>query len=214
MFVKLKSISIGLLFWLLPSTPHTGPELGIPANRVLMEFQGNLYPSRFLGVRGEPFGHHAIAWKEGRAAKRALIITDISDKTVAETLAAKGLRGGNNLEEDTWDSRKDKENPAADERVEGASLEVFVSWGGAEPIDLKRILGLADADFRFGDHRSLIPVWRSGCIVCAVSCPGAKVSNRSLTVRDQTEGLLRKKLRLMALPPEGTPVTVFLLRKP
>jgi hypothetical protein len=187
-------------------------ETGFLEDRVLMEFEGHIYPKEFLSVRGEAFGHHLITWKEGRTAKRALIRADVSDRLVAETLAAQGVVGGNNLDEETWDARKDKNNPAADERVEGSSVEIFVSWEGTGPTDLRKFLGMSDAEFRFGDQRSLIPVWRSGCIVCAVSCPGAKISNRSLTIRDQAEGRLRPTWNLKSVPPDGTRVKVWLLK--
>jgi len=175
----------------------------------LVEFGGIIYPKRFLAVEGELFGHHAIAWKGGRSSQLALIEADVPDRQVADELAKKEVRAGNNLDSATWDARHDPDNPAADERVEGASLEVHVEWEGSRgPKDLRQILGMSDADYRFGDHRALIPIWKSGCIVCDVSCPGAKISNRSLTVRDEVEGHLRPELDLEKLPPDGTQVRV------
>jgi hypothetical protein len=183
------------------------------SNKPLLEFKGRIYPERFLAVKGEPTGHHAIVWKKGRAAKRALIETDISDQEVADALAGMGVTAANNLSSKTWDTRFDKEAPASDQRVEGTALAVTLEWeGSGGPISLQQILGLPDAVYRFADNRTLISVWRSGCIVCNVSCPGGKIGNRSLTVRDQAEGRLRPKLDSKKLPPEGTEVTVRIER--
>ena len=57
----------------------------------LVEFEGTLYPKRFLGVEGELFGHHAVTWKGGRSARLALIEADVPDRWVADELAKKGL---------------------------------------------------------------------------------------------------------------------------
>ena len=180
---------------------------------VLLEFEGTIYPHRFLEVKGIGYGHHSIVWKEGRTARKALIEAEMPDQEVANRLASKGLIGGNNLTDETWSERNDPNNPAADARVEGPTIEVRITWEGlAQPVRLQEILGMPDADYRFGDHRSLIPIWRSGCIVCNVSCPGGKISNHSLTIRDQVKGRLKPHLHPEKLPPDGTRVRVILSR--
>jgi hypothetical protein len=184
------------------------------ADPLLLEFTGKIFPKRFLAVKGVPLGHHAIVWKEGRTADRALIEADLSDQEVADRLAAKGVPAGNNLSPHTWDARYDPKDPAADARVEGASLEVWVAWEGSQGFqNLAEMVGLQGADYRFGDHRQWIPVWNSGCIVCNVSCPGGKVSNHSLTIRDQAQERLQPHMDLGRLPRDGTSVTVRLRRK-
>lgn len=184
-----------------------------PPENLLMGLDGTIHPQRFLEVQGEPFGHHAIVWRGGRTASRALIVTETSDREVADRLAALGAIGGNNLAPQAWENRKDRADPSADERVSGSTVEVWVEWkGGGGSRNLAVLMGLPDAQYRFGDHRHLIPVWRSGCIVCNVSCPGGKISNRSLTIRDQTEGRLHPKLNLKDLPPDGTKVRIRLYR--
>ncbi len=181
--------------------------------KLLMELEGIIYPQRFLEVPGEPFGHHAMVWKEGRTANRALIVAETPDRAVAERLAALGATGGNNLSPAAWENRRDLSDPSADARVRGSTVEVWVEWrGGGGPQRLADLIGLPDAVYRFGDHRALIPIWRSGCIVCNVSCPGGKISNQTLTLRDQTEGRLHPKLNLKDLPPDGTRVRVRLYR--
>lgn len=188
--------------------------LAAPArSEVLLEFEGTIHAQRFLEVRDIGKGHHAIVWRGGGASRKALIETDLSDLEAAKRLSEKGLVGGNNLPEEAWCKRNDPNHPAADARVEGPTIEITVMWAGLEsPQRLQDLLGLPDADYRFGDHRSLIPVWKSGCIVCNVSCPGGKISNRSLTIRDQVQQRLSPRLDPSNLPPDGTPVRVFVTR--
>lgn len=175
----------------------------------LLEFRGTIHPNQFSKVRGEPYGHHAIVWGKGGAAKRALIVTDVPDEEIAKTLEALGVPAGNNLAPEAWEERKAPDNPAADERVEGASLVIEVRWDGApEWKPLEHLVGLEQADYRFGDHRRWIPVWNSGCVVCNVSCPGGKISNHTLTIRDQSAGKLREAVRPPQLPPDGTRVAI------
>lgn len=176
----------------------------------LLEFEGTLYPQRFLRVKGIGYGHHAIVWEGGKAADKALIVAKMPDREVADQLSRKGLVGGNNLTDETWSARNDTKNSAADERVQGPTVEIIVSWPGLDvPVSLGEILGM-DVDYRFGDHRALIPVWKSGCIVCNVSCPGGKISNHTLTIRDQVMKRLRPHLDPTQLPKDGTAVRVWI----
>jgi hypothetical protein len=180
----------------------------------LLEFSGKIYPNRFLRVKGISYGHHAIAWTGGGAAKFALIETDTPDREIADRLAGMGVAGGNNLTAETWNARNDPANPAADQRVTGASLEIRVLWEGLRKArTLRSILGMPEAEYRFGDHRALIPIWKSGCVVCNVSCPGAKISNHTLTIRDQAQGRLRPDIDVSSLPPDGTPVRIGVFRR-
>ncbi len=191
--------------FLLVALPCTG--------ETLFEFEGTIYPQRFLQTKGIGYGHHAIVWKEGGTSAKALIEAEIPDREVADILAEKGLRGGNNLDSETWTERNDPDNPAADERVIGPTVEITVTWDDLDrPKRLQEILGMPKAEYRFGDNRSLIPIWKSGCIVCNVSCPGGKISNHSLTIRDQVMERLRPRLDLNSLPEDGTWVRVRIFR--
>src|SRR5690606_27267522 len=42
--------------------------------------------------------------------------------------------------------------------------------------------------WRLAGNRALVPRWRSGCVVCLQSCPGAKVANARATMRDLARG--------------------------
>ena len=180
-------------------------------DRFLFSFQGRVFPERFLKVKGIGYGHHAIVWKEGGAAKKALIETDLSDKIIADRLEEAGVMAGNNLNADAWKERNDRSNSAADARVRGDSLKILVTWNGSDhPKSLQEVVGLADAEYLFGDHRDLIPIWKSGCVVCNVSCPGGRISNQTMTIRDQVDEKLDPKIEVQSLPPDGTTVMISL----
>lgn len=59
-------------------------------------------------------------------------------------------------------------------------MEASVWWRGlSQPLPVSALFDDPSGkgiDFRFGGNKALIPVWRSGCILCLQSCPGGKVS--------------------------------------
>lgn len=137
-------------------------------------------------------GHHAVTWKRGKSAGYALLVTETSDSDLYDALLSIGAKPGNNLNRAVWEERYDKRSAAPATKVEGSPVDVFVWWEGlGEPIPLAKLLedpAGKGIDLRFGGHKDLIPVWRSGCIVCLQSCPGGKISNRQYTIRDYVEG--------------------------
>ncbi len=137
-------------------------------------------------------GHHAITWKGGAKADEALLSAFADDSAVHDAMIAIGARPGNNLPQAVWDERKDPRSKAPDTRVEGSPVRALVWWRGlSDPLPLGRLLkdhGGNGIDLRFGGQKALTPVWKSGCIVCLQSCPGAKISNRSYTIRDYVKG--------------------------
>ncbi len=137
-------------------------------------------------------GHHAVAWRGGRKSHEALLKTFSSDTEVFEALISLGAKPGNNLTQEVWDERNNPESRAPERRVEGDRVVALVWWEGLkDPLPLSALLhnpSGKDLDLRFGGHKSLIPVWESGCIICMQSCPGAKISNRNCTIRDYVQG--------------------------
>lgn len=161
-------------------------------------------------------GHHAVTWKGGKKAREALLTTHTSDADLHDAMIALGAKPGNNLTQATWDERKDANSRAARARVEGSPVEVFVWWDGLkEPLALDKLVvdpGGKGIDLRFGGQKALIPVWKSGCIVCLQSCPGAKISNRSYTIRDYVEGKATFRVNPSVVPngPRGAVVIIRL----
>ncbi len=137
-------------------------------------------------------GHHAVTWKGGKKADEALLATFTSDAKLFDAMVSLGAKPGNNLTQAVWDERNNRDSTAAETRVEGSPVDVRVWWEGLpEPLPLEKLLkdpGGKGVDLRFGGQKALIPVWRSGCIVCLQSCPGAKISNHAYTIRDYVEG--------------------------
>lgn len=137
-------------------------------------------------------GHHAVTWKGGRKSREAMLVTYASDAQVHDALISLGVKPGNNLTQEVWDERDNPKSKAPETRVAGDPVVALVWWEGLEePLPLEAVLRNPTGkkiDLRFGGHKSLISVWRSGCIICMQSCPGAKISNRNSTMRDYVDG--------------------------
>ncbi len=160
-------------------------------------------------------GHHAVTWSGGRKSDEALLSTYSSDTAVYDALISLGAKPGNNLTQEVWDERKNPKSRAPDRRVEGDPVAAFVWWEGLkDPFPLSALLCNPSGkkiDLRFGGHKSLIPVWKSGCIVCLQSCPGGKISNRSCTIRDYVNGKAVFKVNESVVP-KGERKAVVILR--
>lgn len=176
------------------------------------------FPARVnrAGFNGEGFGgmpgYHAVVWRGGRAADSALFVAEVSDVQILDALEALGAVPGDRLTLETWEKRRDPDHPAPDRLIAGPGVEISVRLpGDTEPVALAELLedsagrGL---DMRFGGHRAVIPVWRSGCAVCLYSCPGSKVGNARYTVRDYERGVTRFRARTELLPADGERVEV------
>lgn len=160
-------------------------------------------------------GHHAVTWRGGRKSHEALLVTFTSDTEVHDALISLGARPGNNLTQEVWDERKNRRSRAPETRVEGDPVAAFVWWEGLkDPLPLSALLHNPtgkEIDLRFGGQKSLIPVWKSGCIVCMQSCPGGKISNHSCTIRDYVDGKATFEVN-EAVVPQGKRRAVVILR--
>ena len=160
-------------------------------------------------------GHHAVTWKDGRKGGEALLATVATDTQVYDALIALGARPGDNLTQAVWDERKDKNSKAPETRVEGSPVEVSVWWEGlTDALPLAKLLKDPSGkgiDLRFGGQKALIPVWKSGCIVCLQSCPGGKISNRNYTIRDYMEDKATFRVNRDVVP-KGTQKAVVIIR--
>jgi len=163
-------------------------------------------------------GHHAIVSRSGRASTWALFKADAGDLEIRQALNRLGAIPGENLPAASWTERENKSSTAPSIRVDGAPLEVLVSWNGGKPVPLSTLLevtvrGGSGFDFRYGGNERHRAEFRSGCIVCLYSCPGGAIGNRSKTIRDWvTEGPIYKAKK-SALPKRGSSVTITIRRK-
>ena len=170
------------------------------------------------GGMNRPFGvkgHHAIVWDRGRAATWALFRSRASDRDVRAALQSLGARPGENLRPESWTRRSDADNPAADARVEGTPVEVFVTWDEQARLPLaslisERGMSRPALDFRYGGNQRWQAEFKSGCIVCLYSCPGGAIGNHSHPIRDYVrDGAVYASLP-EKLPQRGSEVTIIL----
>lgn len=142
----------------------------------------------------DPPGHHLLAWSGGGAGKKALLATPVPDEKVLDALLGLGAKAGDNLSAAAWEARDDPADPAPDARAEGSTLRLLVRVPGGQERPASDLLEDLDGrgyEWRLAGNRALIARWRSGCVACLQSCPGAKVANRQATMRDLHRGRAR-----------------------
>ncbi len=159
-------------------------------------------------------GHHAVTWRQGRKGHEALFATFAGDVEVYDALIALGAGPGDNLTQAVWDERNNPNSSAPDTRVQGTPVDAFVWWLGLDdPLPLASVLNDPSGkgiDLRFGGQKDLIPVWKSGCIICLQSCPGGKISNRQYTIRDYVQGRATFTANKAIVPKEEKRVVVII----
>ncbi len=178
-----------------------------------VRFTGTIYPRRYNTRDDRAQGHHAIVWREGRNARKALIEANVSDVEIQDELEALGWKPGDNLSSEAWTERDDDGNPHPDRQVKGPRLSVSLTWEGrAEPLTLADALGEDEdtVEIRFGGHRRYIARWKSGCVTCMFSCPGGRTSNAAFTLRDQARRHHAFHADESLLPADGTTVEVWI----
>jgi hypothetical protein len=183
----------------------------VRANEI--EFPATVH-ARAFDTDSSMAGYHAIAWQGGRSAHAALLEAEISDTDVLDALESLGAKPGDNVPMDAWDKRRDRRSRAPDTPMAGPAVEVLLRLpSSASLVPLASVLedsGGRGLDLRFGGNRVNIASWKSGCVVCLYSCPGAKVGNARYTMRDYEDGVTRFRTRPGALPPDGTRIGVVL----
>jgi hypothetical protein len=164
-----------------------------------------------------PFGHtknwHGIVWEGGRTKKSdILFVSYTNDLSVYNALIQLGATPGNNLSAKTWEMRGNRSHPEPNKKVEGTLLAVSVSWEGAPRnyalSDLIKDPGGKGLSLKFGGNKDMIPIWKSGCIICLYSCPGGKISNAAYTANDYMFNTTHFSAKEGLLPPDGTEVII------
>jgi len=183
----------------------TSPSLAI-------KLSAKIFPHRYNTNRDRLSGHHAVVWKGGGAASKALVVIEESDREVARRIMGLGGQPGNNLTPAAWLEVGNPASPEPDKRVAGSPMEVSVTWPKAARA--YALFELFDGetsqtvDLRFGGFEDLISYWNSGCVVCLFSCPGGKISNHAFTLREQVRGGHDFRAREDLLPSDASPATV------
>lgn len=161
----------------------------IATHEKFIEIPVTYHPSRFNRAMGLK-NHHFMTWEKGSASGKSLFTTPIPDSIVHDALVEIGAIPGNNLTNETWTKRQDKNSPFPDMLVEGSfvAIEFVLDSGILLTGDILTDKNGKKFDFRFGGNRALIPVWKSGCVVCLQSCPGSKIGNHTYSIRDLVRG--------------------------
>jgi hypothetical protein len=204
-------MTVALLVGSSASRTEGGPS--DPQPRVDRKARTVSVPATVQAKRFDALKHHLVTWEKGRARRRSLFPTPVSDRAVLKALLSLGAKPGENLTVATWEERKDRDHPDPDKRAEGDRIEIFVTWKGLkQPLPVWKLfarLGPQAFDFRFAGNGRWIDHFKSGCVACTPSCPGAKVANRQCTIREHIRAPERFELKPNILPPDGTPVTVI-----
>jgi hypothetical protein len=201
---KGRSLTLGIvaLLALMPVThaqEEPVPQAKVDVARRTVTVPATLELKNFAGASLK--NHHLLTWSGGRAGKNALLRTPVSDTHILDALEAVGGKPGDNLSDEAWSKRDDPKNPAPDTVAKGTKIELtlILPDGSRRPLtDL-----LEDVDKRgyawvLAGNRKLIPVWKSGCVVCLQSCPGSKVANAKATIRHLHQGKSRFRASALA----------------
>jgi hypothetical protein len=174
-----------------------------------IEFRAVYRPDQFNSGTGLK-QHHFVVWEGGKAARLALLDALSADSAIHDALVRAGGTPGNNLTADSWNERANARSPDPDLVAAGSPLALLVLVAGRElpPESLLTDLNAKPCDLCFAGNRALIPVWRSGCVVCLQSCPGSKISNRTYTMRDLYRHVPRFAVRPVAQLNAGDTVTL------
>ena len=179
---------------------------------------GTFHPDAYFGWFTHTKHYHAVVWDGGGASSASPFTTPVNDSTFYAALVKIGAIPGNNLRDEAWSQRKNRNHPAPDTRVQGSAIKLSVWWPALEkPLPVDSLFfdpGGQGIDLRFGGNLSLISKWHSGCIVCLYSCPGGKVSNNAYTIRDYVDNKTKFEIKKSIAPAKESPVVlIFKLRK-
>lgn len=144
---------------------------------------------------------HGLNYHEGNFGDEALFTSYANQTNFHDALIDIDATPGNNLGGDS-----------DDEYIEGAELEVTVSWEGAErAYDINEVVNVSSGNpiaYKFGGNRANSVSKFTGCLMCFDSCPVGVTSNSSESMNafdnKEVEFIGNKDL----LPEDGTPVVV------
>ena len=175
--------------------------------------KGRIWPKRYREHPSRFSGHHAVTFRLGSMAPKALITVETSDREIAKFLASQGADSNGGIPDQAWFAKDDLENPAPDLRASGSPIVVSVRIPGGPWFSLDDLVGdtvsKKKIDLRFVDNREWIDSFGSGCVVCLSSCPGSKIANRGFTIRENDSGKMNFQPRKIPFR-EGEEVEVRL----
>ncbi len=180
-----------------------------------VRFDAMVQAEQFNSSQSDTHNHHFIVWEKGRSAVNAPLLAIPSDLDIHKALESLGAEPGDNISPKAWTQRFNPKSKAPDQTVEGTEVQVSVLWKGEELFahDLFMDHGGKGFQFRVGGHAALASLWKSGCVVCLESCPGARVSNATYTMRDLAKENATFALNTSSWPNRGEIVQVVITLK-
>lgn len=163
-------------------------------------------------------GYHLVVYRGGSSWRTALFVAYVDDADFHDAMVSIGAVPGNNLSEAAWQERYNPDSLSPDQHIQGTPVEILVCWPGLKkPVPITELIddpGAKGLHFRFGGNKSIIPVWKSGCIACLYSCPGGKVGNQAYTIRDYVKNTTQFTLKKHLIPKKTTPaMLIFRIKK-
>ena len=130
---------------------------------------------------------------------------------VSEGLASIGAKAENSeFGPKSYNERLSKDSPYPDYTPKGTPISVFITWkdknGNEKFAEVNEFL-----ENSTGKKLEFVYVGKihpSHCIACMYGCPGGKIANSSLSVRDYFDRGATWKIKDGILPPDGTPVLI------
>jgi hypothetical protein len=136
-----------------------------------------------------------------------------TDVEVSEALAAIGAKaepGEFSVKSYTERLKKDSHHP--DVTPKGSPISVYFTWNEKDGKE-RRVEANEFMENSTGKKLEFVFVGKihpSHCIACMYGCPGGKIANSSLSVRDYFERGATWRIKSGILPPDGTPVLITL----
>lgn len=146
----------------------------------------------------------------GRVPVFAAWATDVE---VSEALAAIGAKAEpGEFSVKSYTERLKKDSHHSDVTPKGTPISVYITWNEK---DGKERTAEANEFMENSTGKKLEFVYvgkihPSHCIACMYGCPGGKIANSSLSVRDYFDRGAAWRVKSGILPPDGTPVLITL----
>lgn len=134
-----------------------------------------------------------------------------TDVEVSEALALIGAKAGSSeFGVKSYNERLKKDSPYPDDTPQGTPISVYITWndksGKEKTAEANEFLeNSTGKKLEFAYIGKIHP---SHCIACLYGCPGGKIANSALSVRDYFDRGAVWKIKGGILPPDGTPVLI------
>ena len=144
----------------------------------------------------------------GRVPVFAAWATDVEVSEALATIGAKAETSHFSVK--SYNERLTKDSPHPDYAPKGSPISVYITWneksGNEKTVEANEFM-----ENSTGKKLEFVYVGKihpSHCIACMYGCPGGKIANSSLSVRDYFNRDATWRVKSGILPPDGTPVLI------